>query len=278
MSVSFPTIPLWWREAVTHFLDDADFSTAERRVAELAARLDVTPLEVLTGGRISLTVRCSGEMVLKGALDERPLRGEAEALGSIPDAPRVLAVEEYAYAMEELTHSGDISLEDLRRAFTRVASVPPPPQAAPLSKQIEGRIKSFSKERADLTNYGELRGPAGDALRKLSLTGGREALLHGDPHRENMIPTSRGPVLIDPMLARGDHLFDPALFIACGMHGPIDWLELLEFFADGLSPDERARFERWVVALTVIESRPESDKAEDTEARERVVRVLGYRL
>jgi len=186
------------------------------RVADIAARWDLTIEDRIGRGRSSVTFRCSGPQgatVLKICPDPSILTEEVQMLRLLLPSGRVPVVYE---------HDGEAALIDLVGSGVLAEDLPTPPSGTEYAEFLrdlhsvdlparaprrlygwtEVLFESAKRRGADLGASPELRD-------ELISTQPREVLLHGDLHLGNVIDgEERGLIAVDPICCVGDPCFD----------------------------------------------------------------------
>jgi streptomycin 6-kinase len=272
MDLDIPPIPASLIENLSFTLGEAEaLAWLDRAVVHARALADawqLRPVEVLSGGSMSLCVRCTGaegeELVLKvpanveaGAVEIAALRawagnGAARLLRDDPGTSAMLMnylgrVGEGGYGVDDVVglaerlHAGDPA----GHPFDTVAG------------NLERRI-GWAAERFSLDDYARHRDDlalAEKLVEELVHAESRHVLLHGDLQAKNLIVSGSDLTAVDPMPVLGPALFDVAFWIAKSVHAhpTVRYVERVA----SLRPDlDAAALLAWTWALAVLENRP----------------------
>ena len=191
----------------------------------------LTPVEVLSGGSMSLCVKCDGpdgaELVLKvpasvlgGASEKAALR----CWGG-NGAARLLREDDGTSAMLMnflgRVGEGGYGLADIVDLAARLhAGAPVGHDFGSLDANLARRMfwaKERFAETADEQNLADLA-VTESLLVELVPSGGRQVLLHGDLQAKNLIMHGDELTAVDPLPAVGSEVFDLAFWIAKSVH------------------------------------------------------------
>lgn len=271
-SHQLPEIPDSLRENLAFTLGDADattwLATAVGLAEELLTHWQLRPLEVLSGGSMSLCIKCEddeGELfVLKipanvqcGADEAAALRawhgnGAARVINEEPGSRAILM--NYLGAVGE----GGYGLADVVDLADRLhAGNPGNYLFAHVDDNLMRRITWAADRFRDPEYQCHLRDVelAEKLVAELVYAGDRHVLLHGDLQAKNLILSGTELTAVDPLPVMGPALFDLAFWIAKSVHAE-PTLTYVERVA-ALRPDVDAEgLLRWTWALAVLEHRP----------------------
>lgn len=272
LSHQLPEIPDSLRENLAFNLGDTGaaswLASAADLATDLVAHWRLRPLEVLTGGSMSLCVKCEDEdgrlVVLKvpanveaGADEAAALRawhgnGAARVLNEEPGSRAILM--NYLGAVGE----GGYGLADIVDLADRLHTGNPGNYLfAHVDDNLMRRINWAADRFRDPEYQCHLRDLelAEKLVAELVYAGGRHVLLHGDLQAKNLILSGTELTVVDPLPVMGPALFDVAFWIAKTVHAE-PTLTYVERVA-ALRPDvDAGALLRWTWALAVLEHRP----------------------
>lgn len=235
---------------------------------DLMAAWDLVPVEVLSGGSMSLCVKCrdaeGAPVVLKVPAGVPGGRAERAALrvwaGS--GAARLLAEDESTSSMlmrfVGRVGVGSYGLTDVLDLADRLHAADPAGQRFdPVEVNLAHRV-ACARERfvaaADEQNLRDLD-RAQALLADLLAAPAHRVLLHGDLQAKNLILGPAGLTAVDPLPVLGPAVFDVAFWIAKSVHvHPVaTYVDQVVRMRPGA---DRAVLEAWTWALAVLENRP----------------------
>ena len=235
---------------------------------DLIERWELVPHEVLSGGSMSLCIKCGGaggaELVLKvpasvpgGVTEKAALR----AWGG-NGAARLLAEDERTSAMLMnflgRVGEGSYGLDDIVDLAARLHVADP--SGHPFGPIQENLVRRIDWARDRFTGTGDEKHLADlavteELLDDLVSSQGPQVLLHGDLQAKNLIVHGDVLTAVDPLPTLGPDVFDLAFWIAKNVHaGPT--VSYVDQVAETQPDIDRQSLLRWAWALAVLENRP----------------------
>lgn len=272
MENDVPPIPESLVEDVAFNLGKAEAATwldgAVLRARVLIQEWSLRPLQVLTGGSMSLCIKCEGPdsdlLVLKipasidgGAAEIAALR----AWGG-NGAARVIRVDPATSSML-MNYLGEVGsdgydLDDVVDLAERLHKGDPAGhQFGTVDANLTRRI-TWAAERFREEGYARHQDDLALTERlvvELVCAEERQVLLHGDLQAKNLILSGDELTAVDPLPVLGPALFDVAFWIAKSVHEhpTLHYVERVAELRPGLDVEALLR---WTWALSVLENRP----------------------
>jgi streptomycin 6-kinase len=272
MEHDVPPIPASLVENLAFILGESEavawLEDAVRLARALADAWELRPVEVMSGGSMSLCVRCEGvdgeQLVLKIPADVAAGTAEIAALRAWGGNGAARVLREDAASSSMLMNylgrvgEGRYGLEDVLALADRLHGGDTTGYAfgsveGNLSRRIAWAAERFrgdvnASHRDDLALVEKL-------VDSLVHAEPRQVLLHGDLQDKNLIVSGSELTAVDPMPVLGPGLFDVAFWIAKSVHEhpTLQYVERVTSLRPELDADALLG---WTWALAVLENRP----------------------
>lgn len=234
----------------------------------LAEAWDLRPVEVLSGGSMSLCMRCATaddeELVLKVPADLGAGAAEIAALKAWGGNGAARVVREDRATSSMLMNflgrvgGGDYGLDDVVGLADRLHDGDPRGYPFDTVEENLSRRIVWAAERFREHDYARHRGDlalAEKLVDELVYSEPRQVLLHGDLQAKNLIMSGSVLTAVDPLPVLGPALFDVAFWIAKTVHAE-PTLRYVERVATLRPRLDATALLRWTWALAVLENRP----------------------